>query len=152
MNPVIDYGAVEPVEVYFDDLDAMGVVHNAKYGLLVERALAAYWTRHGWPFDPGAPHFAEIFFVVREFSIRYRRPIVGVGPVHVQFWIDAIGESSVDYAFRVASADGSVVHAEGRRAQVKIDRRTLRPSPLSEAIRDACRPLIAVPEAARLAS
>lgn len=35
----------ETIVVYFDDLDAMGVVHNAKYVTLLERALAGYWTR-----------------------------------------------------------------------------------------------------------
>jgi acyl-CoA thioester hydrolase len=148
----VEYGHVEPVEVHFDDLDAMGVVHNGKYAVLLERALAAYWTRRGWAFDPAAPHFPEIFFVVREFSIRYRRPITGVGPVHVHFWIDELGETSVDYLFRVVSADGAALHAEGRRAQTKIDQRTLRPAPLSAAVRDACEPLLSPEVASRLAS
>ena len=45
-------GVIEPVMVHFEDLDAMGVVHNGRYVLLLERALAAYWTRAGWAFDP----------------------------------------------------------------------------------------------------
>jgi hypothetical protein len=56
----------ETVMIYFDDLDAMGVVHNGRYVILFERALGAYWTRAGWPYDPGQPRFAEVFFVVRE--------------------------------------------------------------------------------------
>ena len=133
-----EFGHVEPVEVYFDDLDAMGVVHNGRYAVLFERALAAYWSPRGWAFDPSNPRFAEIFFVVREFSIRYRRPIVGVGPVHVHFWIDDLGDASVDYSFRVLSEDGRTLFAEGRRRQVKVDRATLRPSPLSMSVREAC--------------
>ena len=141
MTPPVDYGHAEPVEIHFDDLDAMGVVHNSRYAVLVERALAAYWTPRGWSFDPASPHFDEIFFVVREFSIRYRRPITQVGPVRVHFWIDDIGTNSVDYRFEVQSADGATVHAEGRRAQTKIDRRTLRPTALTSAVREACRAL-----------
>lgn len=148
----VEYGQVEPVEVHFDDLDAMGVVHNGKYAVLFERALAAYWTRRGWAFDPAAAHFSEIFFVVREFSIRYRRPITGVGPVHIHFWIDSLGESTVDYTFRIVSADGAVVHAEGRRAQTKIDRTTLRPAPLSDAVRTACEALFGPGVIERIAS
>jgi acyl-CoA thioester hydrolase len=150
--PAVEYGNVEPVEVHFDDLDAMGVVHNGRYSVLFERALAAYWSRRGWAFDPASPHFAEIFFVVREFSIRYRRPITGVGPVHIHFWIDDLGETTVDYSFRVQSVDGEVVHAEGRRAQTKIDRATLRPAPLSAAVRDACEPLLGPGVTERIAS
>lgn len=142
MTALVDYGTVESVEVHFDDLDAMGIVYNGRYAVLFERALAAYWTRHGWAFDPSAPHFAEIFFVVREFSIRYRRPITGVGPIRMHSWIETLGEADVDYAFRVESADGAVLHAEGRRKQTKIDQRTLRPAPLSPAVRDACAALL----------
>ena len=40
----------ETVMVYFEDLDAMGVVHNGRYAALLERALAGYWTRAGWPY------------------------------------------------------------------------------------------------------
>lgn len=148
----IEYGHAEPVEVHFDDLDAMGVVHNARYAVLLERALSAYWTRRGWPFDPGSSRFAEIFFVVREFSIRYRRPIMGVGPVRIHFWIDELGTSTVDYCFRVESFDGALIHAEGRRAQTKIDRNTLRPSPLSPAVREACTPLLGPGVTERIAS
>ena len=31
-------GVIEPVMVHFEDLDAMGVVHNGRYVLLLERA------------------------------------------------------------------------------------------------------------------
>jgi acyl-CoA thioester hydrolase len=142
MTTAIEYGYIEPVEVHFDDLDAMGVVHNSRYAVLFERALASYWARRGWAFDPKQPHFEQIFFVVREFSIRYRRPITGVGPVHLHFWIDELGTNNIDYRFRVVSADGATVHAEGRRAQVKVDPRTLRPAPISDDVREACRALL----------
>jgi len=145
MNIVTDFGHLQPVEVHFDDLDAMGVVHNGRYAVLFERALAAHWSPRGWAFDPSSPRFAEIFFVVREFSIRYRRPILGVGPVHVHFWIDDLGESNVDYSFRFQSTDGETVYAEGRRRQVKVDRQTLRPAPLSPAVRAACELLLGPP-------
>ncbi len=111
----------ETVMVYFDDLDAMGVVHNGRYAVLLERALAAYWTRAGWPYDPGHPRFAEVLFVVREFAITYHAPISRIGAVRVQLWLDHLGNTSAVYGFRVRSDDGAVVHAEGRRVQVRLD-------------------------------
>ena len=36
----IDYGHAELLPVPFDDLDPMGMIHNARYALLIERALA----------------------------------------------------------------------------------------------------------------
>jgi acyl-CoA thioester hydrolase len=134
-------GVIEPVMVYFEDLDAMGVVHNGRYVLLLERALAAYWARVGWAFDPAAPRFKDAFFVVREFTITYHVPIIHIGPVHVQLWLDHLGDTSAVYGFRVLSQDGTVTHAEGRRVQVRLDPATLRPAAIGPELRAASRPL-----------
>jgi acyl-CoA thioester hydrolase len=125
----IDHGHAETVSVHFDDLDAMGVVHNGRYALLLERALAAFWRRHGHAFDEGRPTTSDSFNVVKEFSIRYHTPIRTVGEVVVHFWIERLGESSGVYAFRVVSPDGATEFAEGRRVVVKLDPQTLRPTP-----------------------
>jgi acyl-CoA thioester hydrolase len=119
----------------------MGVVHNGRYVLLLERALTAYWTRAGWAFDPAGPRFREAFFVVREFAITYHVPITRVAPVHVQLWLDHLGNTSAVYGFRVLSQDETVTHAEGRRVQVRIDPATLRPAVIGPELRSACRPL-----------
>ncbi len=137
----------ETVTVYFDDLDAMGVVHNAKYVTLFERALAGYWTRAGWPYDPGQPRFAEVLFAVRESAITYHTPIARVGTVQVRFWLDHLGTTSLIYGFQVLSEDGSVVHVEGRRVQVRLDPVTLRPAPIGTELRAACRQLLTPDEA-----
>ncbi|MDR0346353.1 MAG: acyl-CoA thioesterase, partial [Nocardiopsaceae bacterium] len=111
----------ETVMVYFDDLDAMGVVHNGKYVTLLERALAAYWARAGWPYDPGQPRFAEVVFAVKEFTATYHLPITRAGAVQVRFWLDHLGTTSLAYRFSVLSHDGAVTHAQGRRVQVRPD-------------------------------
>src|ERR1700739_1285844 len=134
-------GVIEPVMVHFEDLDAMGVVHNGRYVLLLERALAAYWTGVGWPVAPAAPGCKDSFFVVRESAITYHVPITRVGPVHVQLWIDHLGNTSAVYGFRVLSQDGTVTHAEGRRVQVRLDPATLRPAVIGPELRAASRPL-----------
>ena len=134
-------GVIEPVMVHFEDLDAMGIVHNARYVLLLERALAAYWTKAGWPFDPSSRRFTEVFFVVKEFAITYHVPITRVGPVHVQLWLDHLGETSAVYGFRVLSQDETVTHADGRRVQVRLDPATLRPAVIGPELRAASRPL-----------
>ncbi len=134
-------GVIEQVMVHFEDLDALGVVHNGRYVLLLERSLAAYWTRAGWEFDPAAASFKDVFFVVREFTITYHAPITRVGPVHVQLWLDHLGNTSAVYCFRVLSEDETVTHAEGRRVQVRLDPATLRPAVIGSDLRAACRPL-----------
>lgn len=134
-------GVIECVQVHFEDLDALGVVHNGRYILLLERALAAYWTRAGWAFDPAAASFPDVFFVVREFAITYHVPITRVGPVHVQLWLDHLGNTSAVYGFKVLSEDETVTHAEGRRVQVRLDPATLRPATIGPELRAASGPL-----------
>jgi acyl-CoA thioester hydrolase len=136
------YGVTETVDVHFEDLDAQGVVHNARYVLLLERAMSAYWTRNGYPWDPSSPQFMSVFFVVKEFTITYHAPITRPGPVSVQFWIDRLGTTSAVYDFRVVSRDETVTYAEGRRVQVRLDPTTLRPAVIGPELRAACEPLL----------
>ncbi len=136
------YGVTETVEVHFEDLDAQGVVHNARYVLLLERAMSAYWTRNGYPWDPSSPQFMSVFFVVKEFTITYHAPITRPGPVSVRFWIDRLGTTSAVYDFRVVSQDETVTYAEGRRVQVRLDPTTLRPAVIGPELRAACEPLL----------
>lgn len=141
------YGHVQLFRVHFDDLDLMGVVHNARYPLIVERALTEYWTERGWSLDAERSAFEDVFLAVREFNVNYLRPITTVGQAAVHFWVERIGRTSVGYGFRVLSADLRVVYAEGTRSQVRLDPATFRPAPLSIALRAAaerlCRPIAA---------
>ncbi len=134
--PKIDYGTVVPLVVHFDDLDAMGIVHNARYAVFLERALGVWWSAHGFSLADGRPTNPDVFHAVAEYSISYRAPVRGTGEIGVHFWVDKMGESSVVYGFRVLSADGATVHAEGRRVNIKLDPATLRPAPWSPEGRD----------------
>ncbi len=129
--PTVDYGHIETVPVHFDDLDAMGIVHNARYAVMLERALSTYWGQRGFGIADGAVTKPDVFHAVAEYSISYRTPVRHTGAVGIHFWIERMGETSVVYAFRVLSADGSTVHAEGRRVNIKLDPQTLRPAPWS---------------------
>ena len=150
-EPTIEYGHVELVPVHFDDLDPIGVVHNARYALLIERALATFWRQHGHTFRDGRPTTPDAFNVVKEFSISYRAPIAGIGEIRVHFWLEHIGSSCAVYAYRLLSFDGATVYADGRRVIVKLDPKTLRPSPWTPEVRAVAegllrRPVHAQPE------
>jgi len=119
----VPYGDVVPMPVHFDDLDAMGVLHNARYAVLVERAIVLWWTRRG--VSPTSP---DAFNVVREYAITFHRPVRGTGEVGVHFWVQRLGTTSADYRFRVTSVDGATVFAEGRRVNVRLDPATMRPT------------------------
>lgn len=140
-----DGGHHEPVQVYFDDLDAMGMLHNAKYAVLVERAITAYWVRRGWAPDPARSAFPDVFLAVRETKMTHHVPIMAPGEVVVHFWFDHLGRTSGVYGFRVLSGDHATVHAEGHRVNVNLDPTTLRPTPFSEAIVAASQTLLLTP-------
>jgi acyl-CoA thioester hydrolase len=145
--PTVEYGHLEPVVVHFDDLDAMGLLHNARYAILLERAVSPYWTARGHSFDGGRPSSPDVFHAVREFAITFRTPIRGTGPIAVHFWLEHFGRSSAEYRFRFLSADGATVHAEGRRAIVRLDPETLRPASWSEAGHAVAATLMGPPDA-----
>ncbi|TDD11532.1 acyl-CoA thioesterase [Nonomuraea deserti] len=139
---MMEAGVHEPVQVHFDDLDAMGLLHNSRYALLVERAIGAYWQRLGWAPDPGRSAFKDVFLAVREFKVTYHAPVAGAGDLLVHFWMDRMGSTSGVYGFRVLSADRAVVHADGYRVNVNLDPATLRPTPFSAELRAAAGPLL----------
>lgn len=135
-------GVYEPVQVHFDDLDAMGLLHNSRYALLVERGIGVYWQRLGWAPDPARSAFKDVFLAVREFKVTYHAPIAGAGAPLVHFWLERMGRTSSVYGFRVLSTDRAVVHADGYRVNVNLDPATLRPEPFSAELRAAAEPLL----------
>jgi len=144
-TPTVDYGHVEPIVIHFDDLDAMGIVHNARYAVLIERALTPYWSARGHSFADGRATSPDVFHAVREFSISYLTPIRGTGEIAVHFWLERFGETSGDYRFRFLSRDGQTVHAEGRRLIVRLDPATLRPARWTDAAREVAATLLRTP-------
>ncbi|PWW62479.1 acyl-CoA thioesterase [Actinokineospora spheciospongiae] len=131
----VEYGHVEPLWTHFDDLDLMGMVHNTRYPVLVERALTGHWTRQGFDFVNGVYSKPDVVIVVAEFSISYRAPIRGTNPIGVHLWVEKVGQSSATYGFRVLSADSATVHAEGRRVHIRLDQATHRPTPWTDEAR-----------------
>ena len=127
-----EFGHVAHVPVHFDDLDAMGLLHNARYAVLLERALTPYWAERGVAFRGDVHAAPDVFHAVREFTISYRAPVTGVGTVAVHFWLEHFGTSSARYAFEFRSTDGGTVHATGTRSIVRLDPATLRPTAWTE--------------------
>ena len=151
MTAEVHYGHVAPVPVHFDDLDAMGIVHNSRYAVMLERALTAFWSERGHSFAAdsvagatfGRGTTSDVFNAVREFAITYHRPINHTGEVAVHFWLDRLGDTSAVYAFRFASPDLSTVYAEGRRVVVKLDPVAMRPARWSDDARAVAVTLLA---------
>ncbi|GGN38087.1 acyl-CoA thioesterase [Streptomyces fuscichromogenes] len=140
--PVLSYGRLLPVSVHFDDLDALGMLHNARYPLLVERAWTELWQEHGIRFDGDWATAGDACNVVRELVIGYEAPVTRSGAYAVHLWLERLGGTGLTYGFRFCSPDGATTYARGTRVLVRLDPATLRPAPWSETFRAAGRQLL----------
>jgi acyl-CoA thioester hydrolase len=120
--------------VWFDELDMVGVMHNARYAIHVERAMTSWY--HSVP-DPDP---TDNVVVVRQYDIEFLRPFTQErGEILVECGLGKLGTTSAIFTFRVVSydADGQEIeHAHGIRAIVKVDPKTLRPTPWSARFRE----------------
>ncbi|MET8614526.1 acyl-CoA thioesterase [Streptomyces misionensis] len=140
--PAVSYGRLVPVTVHFDDLDALGLLHNARYPLLVERAWTELWHERGIRFDGDWVAAGDACNAVRELRIGYEAPVTRPGRYAVHLWLDRLGTTGLTYGFRFCSADGAETYARGARVLVRLDAATLRPAPWSEGFRSVARELL----------
>ncbi|MFD4556106.1 acyl-CoA thioesterase [Streptomyces sp. NPDC058469] len=140
--PALSHGRLIPVTVHFDDLDALGMLHNARYPLLVERAWTELWQGHGVRFDGDWAAAGDACNVVKELLISYEAPVTRPGAYAVHLWLDRLGTTGLTYGFRFCSADGSTTYATGTRVLVRLDAETLRPAPWSDGFRTVGRTLL----------
>ena len=132
--------------IYFDDLDPFAILHNARYVLLFERALGAFWMHVGWGGfqDESSP---EQFHLVRSNHVDYLAPVRGVGQVRIRVFIAHLGASSLRFRFLMMPLDRDVPYAEGHRTIIHVDPRTLRPKPWTDGFKDVMNPWVEAPQA-----
>ena len=142
LAPALSYGRLIPVTVHFDDLDALGMLHNARYPLLVERAWTEVCEGLGVRFDGDWASSGDACNVVKELLIGYEAPVTRTGTYAVHLWLERLGTTGLTYGFRFCSADGATTYARGTRVLVRLDAGTLRPAPWSDGFRAAGRELL----------
>ncbi|MFC9631935.1 acyl-CoA thioesterase [Streptomyces mirabilis] len=141
--PALSYGRLLPVTVHFDDLDALGLLHNARYPVMVERAWTALWNDQGFlAFEGDWGAAGDFCNAVKELRISYEAPINRPGEYAVHLWLERLGNTGLTYGFRFCSADGALTYAHGTRVLVRLDAATLRPTPWSDRFRAVGRELL----------
>lgn len=123
----------------------MGMLHNSRYQLQVERATTALYESLGFCWAADVADNPDQFHVVRRFEVEHWRPFAGAGMLEVRLWIARLGETSCRYRFACLGAGGTV-HASGERVIVKLDPRRLRPVPWTDAFRQRQLHLLALDE------
>ncbi|WP_405739729.1 acyl-CoA thioesterase [Streptomyces sp. NBC_01525] len=131
----VPFGQLVPVTVHFDDLDALGMLHNSRYPVLAERAWADHWHRHGFTFEGDWAAASDMCNVIKEMKVSYERPITRPGGYAAHLWIERLGRTGMTYGFRICSADGTETYAQGHRVIVRVDPQALRPAPWSDRAR-----------------
>ncbi len=135
--------------VYFDDLDAFGILHNARYLLLFERTLGSFWEGLGigQPDRVRAKEGGEgdHWHLVRANHIDYLRPVRGSGRIRVRIHVQTLGTTSMTIGFRLLPMDHDEDFATGHRVLVCVDPSTQRPVPWSDRFRALMAPWLVQP-------
>lgn len=119
------------IELRWRDLDAFNHVNNSNFMTYLEEARIRWFDSLGeaWVTQATAPLLAAV-------QMNYRVPIPYPSGVVVELFADRIGTTSVTIGHRIASEDGTVLHADGHVVMVWVDRASGRPTPLPGAIRN----------------
>lgn len=124
-------------EVYFDELDALWVLHHSRYLKHLERAQQAFFQVLLGVSDFNAERDEDIYVVVRNLSVDYRVPVRTPGPVLVRYRVERVRAAGVTMAFEFWSGDGQTRHASGTRTVCKLSGRTHQPCEWTPAFREA---------------
>lgn len=133
---------VNVAHVHFDELDAMHMLHNARFFIHMERTASAFLRELGRRWEPIFADNPDQFSVVKTQTIDYRLPFLGTGDLRVEMSVGKLGRTSCSLEFLFTNPDATVVYAKGQRTIVKLDSVSLRPSPWTDEFRVAVLGLI----------
>ncbi|MBX7190955.1 MAG: acyl-CoA thioesterase [Sandaracinaceae bacterium] len=128
--------------VYFDDLDALNILHNVRYVLFMERARGELFQALGFRWEDDLAHNPDKFHVVAAHEIEYLAPVRGEGELIVELQPKKLGTSSFVLGAKVVALHGTEVFAKGTTRLVRLDPSTFKPCPWSERFRKAITPLL----------
>jgi len=131
--------------VYFDDLDALNILHNVRFLLFTERARGELFEALGFRWEDDLVKNPDKFHVVAEHTIRYLTPVRGLGDLVVLLTPTHLGKSSFILQARIEALHGSTLHAECSSRLVRLDPQTSKPCPWSDAFRTAFAPMLPGP-------
>ena len=128
--------------VYFDDLDALNILHNVRFLLFTERARGELFNELGFRWEDDLATNPDKYHVVAEHQIKYLVPVRGEGELDVLIQPTHLGRSSLILGARLRSPHGDVLHAEGTSRIVRLDPITQKPCSWSDRFRTAFAPLV----------
>jgi acyl-CoA thioester hydrolase len=128
--------------VYFDDLDALNILHNVRFLLFIERARGELINALGFRWQDPLDRNPDKFHVVAEHQIRYLAPVRGEGDLVVLLTPSHLGKSSLVITASVVALHGQMTYAESTTRLVRLDPTSSKPCPWSDQFRSAISPLL----------
>ena len=136
----VPYRSVQ--RVYFDDLDALNILHNVRYLLFMERARGEFFNDLGFRWRDDLSVNPDKFHVVAEHQIQYVAPFRGEGEIVVEVTPTHLGTSSFRISGIVKALHGDVTYARGETRLVRLDPQTNKSCPWSDRFRAQVEPLV----------
>ena len=124
------YRFVQPVEVRFRDLDALGHVNNVVYLTYMESARIAWWVR-----VTGRPDFREMTMILARTEIDYRSPATYGDRLEVGVRCASMRRSSFVLEFRIEEQGSARLVAEARKVLVHYDYEAAKSTPIPSDLR-----------------
>ena len=123
--------------VHFDELDALGVMHNSRFAVHVERAQSALFEQLGYGWANLSQRHEDIGYVVRAITLEFTAPVAAPGVMRVEVVAVRLGRTSATWGYRCAvpgPQGGGIPVAHGTREVVKVDG-SGRPTPWTDSFR-----------------
>lgn len=128
---------INPQEIRFVDLDALGHVNNAHFSTYLEQARAAFFKACAdiFPSRDQANDIAAVFpFILARVEIDYMRPITLNDRVETAMRVSNIGTKSFQFEYEIR-ANGEIA-ARAKTVQVAYDYVLKKAVPLSEPFKE----------------
>lgn len=122
-------------EVYFDELDGLGVLHHTRYFLHLERAQQKFFEHLLGVDDFNADRDEDIYVVVHSLESRFRQPVRNPGTIVIEYAIERIRSCGVTMAFEIRDPKTEIVYCDGTRTVCKLSGKTHQPTPWTDAFR-----------------
>ena len=119
-----------PIAVLPEDIDRLGHVNNVVYLKWVQEVAIAHWTAAADPEDQAA-----LAWVVTRHEIDYRRPALEGDAIIARTWIGSARRLAFDRHTEIVRARDGKVLATARTVWCPIDRRSGRPTEVSDRVR-----------------
>jgi acyl-CoA thioester hydrolase len=105
--------------VFFDEMDPLGVMHNSRFAVHVERAQSALFEELGYGWTDLSQRHEDIGYVVRDIALEFTAPVSSPGVMTVEVVAVRLGRTSATWGYRCFAGNTAV--ANGTRVVVKLD-------------------------------